>query len=77
MTGSNKVAHDYALLKLKQRVQSREFIPLSGAWTELKKETKIFIGGYPRGEYFAVNSEGQEAAYQWGLVKTNCISKVK
>ena len=39
--------YDYALLKLQKRIESKDFIPLSGAWEELNSETSLFIGGYP------------------------------
>ena len=48
MTSRNMAKYDYALLKLEKKFESKDFIPLSGKWSELDKESKIFVGGYPR-----------------------------
>ena len=49
------VTHDYALLKLKKKIEAKDFIPLNGDTPQLKNDKKLSIYGYPGDSYEPTN----------------------
>ena len=70
------VANDYALLKLKQRVETKDFLPLSKD-APIAKEAVITICGYPGSEYHRANLQGQFEVAQFGLSEAGRVLEVR
>ena len=65
------VKHDYALLKLKKKINVGNFMPLSGNPKELTKDVKLSLYGYPaNNNYKPIDHEGTNfKAYQFGTIR--------
>ena len=84
MPGSYTILHplgsadDFALLKLKKEVKSRNFIRLSGEHHKIGQDSKLCIFGYPFDKYFQQSKDkNEEAATQWGVIREGRVVEVK
>ena len=75
---NNITAYDYGLLKLKKRVPTDNFIPLSKNTQRITNKTPISIYGYPGNKYKRENEYASSlGVHQHGLTDTNIILKVR
>ena len=71
--------NDYAILKLKEKVETDDFIPLSGNMHEITNDVNVTISGYP-GEAFqsaSISGGKKKIATQLGITKAGKILNVK
>ena len=71
--------YDYALLKLKERVETADFIKLSGDYSRVAdKETSVLICGYPASRYKQLSlTENKLEVYQWGRSRPGKVIAIR
>ena len=71
------VIHDYALLKLKEKVPTSNFIKLSGSYDPNDKNS-LTICGYPSNQYRIESIDGKKISVsQWGLTQKNKVLEIR
>ena len=69
--------YDYALLKLRKRIESDEFLELDGNYEELERNhTNLAIYGYPSNKY-GNDEDGYLTASQYGLNQAGKILELR
>ena len=73
------VEHDYALLKLKKRINLGDFMPLNGDPKELAKEANLSLFGYPSpNNYIPTNAFRTNInVYQFGSSSSGKVERLR